>query len=172
MLGQEPGVGDGVEDRGEDGRRETILSGEGGVFDGIGPREKDVMADGGERGLGHPFDIAPVVVEVERGAVVDEIESLVPIEEVGVVGGAIDVDDEGVESDGLGGGAAIGGVAGGGIEHDGAGKIVEGEVEAGARVEQGADLGVGLVAAEGGIDFDEDEFGNFEAEGAADFAGG
>jgi hypothetical protein len=34
-----------------------------------------------------------------------------------------------------------------------------------------ADFGVRLIAAEGGIDLDEDKFGDAQAEGAADFSG-
>ena len=94
----------------------------------------------------------PVVMEEERGAVVDGVEPAMPDEEIGVARGAIDVEHEGVEPDQQRGFVGRGLVARGGIEHGGAGEIVEGEVEAGAGFQELADFGVGLVAGEGGID--------------------
>ena len=113
----------------------------------------------------------PVVVEEERGSVIDGVELAVPDEQVSVARGAVDVEHKGVEPDEERGFVGRSGVARGGIEHGGAGQKVEAEVEAGAGLEQLADFVVGLVAAKRGVNVDEDQLGHAQAEGASDFAG-
>jgi hypothetical protein len=111
------------------------------------------------------------VVKVECRAVIDEVKLTMPVEEIGVARGAVDVEGEGVEPDGERGDVGVGFVARCGIEHRGAGEIIEGQVESDAGAKEVADLLVGFVASEGGVDLGEDEFRNVEAEGAADSAG-
>jgi hypothetical protein len=142
----------------------------GGFFEVCGPWQEDVVADVGEGGVGEAFGVGPVVVEVESGAVVDEVELTVPVEEIGVAGSAVDVEGEGVEPDGERGDLRISSITGCGVEHSGAGEIVESEVEACAGAEKVANLLVGLVAPEGRVDLSEDEFGDFETKCATNFA--
>jgi hypothetical protein len=97
------------------------------------------------RGVGEAIGVGPVVMEVESSAVVDEVELAVPVEEIGVASGAVDVEGEGVEPDGEGGDLRIGFVAGCGVEHGGAGEIVESEVQADAGAEEVADLLIGSL---------------------------
>jgi len=170
-AGEKPLIGDLIEDFGEDVGGNGGAGVVGGCFEGGGPGEQDVVADVGEGRVGEARSVGPVVVEVEGGAMVDEVGFAMPVEKVGVAGGAVDVEDEGVEPDGEGGGAGIGLVAGSGVEHGGAGEVVEGKVEADAGAEEIADLLVRLVAPQGGIDFGEDEFRDVEAEGTADLTG-
>ena len=61
-------------------------------------------------------------------------------------------------------------VACGGIEHHGAGQVVECEVQAGAGLEEITDFRVGIVAAEEGVDFYEDEFRYGKAESTGDLS--
>jgi hypothetical protein len=58
-----------------------------------------------------------------------------------------------------------------GIEGDGAGKIIQPEIETGAGFEKLADFVIGFVAAEDGIDFDENKLGDTQANGTANFPG-
>ena len=58
-----------------------------------------------------------------------------------------------------------------GVEHDGAGKVIEGKVQAYTGLQQLANLIIRFVAAECGIDFDKYNLGHAQAEGAANLAG-
>ena len=95
------------------------------------------------------------VVEVQRGAVVDQPEAVVPPEEVRVLRRAIDVRHERVEPDDVGGEVGIGGGAGGRAERQRARQEVDAEVEPVAREQQVLDLGVGLGAADRGVELDQ-----------------
>ncbi len=64
-----------------------------------------------------------------------------------------------------------GAIARGRVEHGRSGKVVEAEVQAGAGLEQLPDLVVGLVAAKGGVDFDQYNLRHAQIEGAPDFPG-
>src|SRR5258708_37294473 len=92
----------------------------------------------GERRFGFllqaPRVLRPIVVKIQRSAVVDEVRSLVPKEQVRIPRGAIDVGDKRVEPDRFRGYARIGLVSGGWIEHRGAGQVVEREVYAHTRL--------------------------------------
>src|ERR1700720_4348 len=86
MAGLKPLVGNLREDLVEDRRVD-----EGGClsrnfFELRCPGQKDVVADVGEGRVGEAAGVAPVVVKVEGGAVVDEVELGVPVEEIGVAG--------------------------------------------------------------------------------------
>jgi hypothetical protein len=109
-----------------------------------------------------PIVRSPPVLEVERGAVVDEPEPLVPLEQVGVPRGAVDVRDERVEEHDARSGRRVGREAGDRIEGDAAGQVVEPEVEPGARLERHADLGIGLARGELSVEIDEHELGHGE----------
>ena len=150
-----------------------------GLGDLGGPAEQDMVADGREGAQGFAFDVidtcvTPTVMEIEAGTVVYEVELLVPPEQIGVAGGAVDIGHQGVEPDGGGGYGWVHGTGrqpGCGVEHDGAGKVVHGEVQAVALQEKFADFGIGFIAAEGAVEFHEREVRNAQAEGAADFTG-
>ncbi len=129
-----------------------------------GPGKQDMRLDGRKDGGDGAFARLPIVLPEEGGAVIDRMKGFVPEKEVGIAGSAIDVSGEGVEPDEEGRLGGAGEVARGGIEHAGAGKEVHADVPADAAFEQIADLGVGLVAAELGVDFDEDELGDGERE--------
>ena len=110
-------------------------------------------------------------MEEERGAVIDGVQLAVPHEQVRVARGAIDVEHEGVEPHQKRSFGRRRGIARGGVEHRRAGEVVESDIKAGAGFEQVADFGIGLIAAEGRVDFCEHQIGHAQAEDAADFAG-
>ena len=168
--GFEPFFGNEIDDGGQGQIREALMSDARRGGNLLCPGEEDVVLDLGERGGDLLFHAGPVVVKEEGGAVVDGVELTVPDEEVGIARRAVDVLREGVEPDEHGGFIYGRGVARGGVEHGGAGEVVESEVEAGARFEKLANFVVGIVAAEGWVDLDEDDLGNAEAKGTADFA--
>ena len=101
-----------------------------------------MILDHRERFRGARQIVAASVVEIERGAVIDEMEAPVPDEQVRVARGTVNVVRYASnhtmrtrvrvrpfrER----------------VEHDGAGQIVEREIEAGARPDQVLDLRVGL----------------------------
>jgi hypothetical protein len=171
VAGLEPFIWDLVQNFGKNGRIEACGGEGGGLFQTIGPRQEYVISDVGEGRAGETVGVGPVVVKVQGCAVVDEVELAMPVEEIGVACRAIDVQGEGVEPYGERGDARIGFVVCGGVEHGGAGKIVEGEVEADTGAEEIADLLIGFVSSEGGVYLSEDQFGDVEVEGATDFAG-
>jgi hypothetical protein len=140
------------------------------LVDGTRPLQQNVVPDLGEGRHGFRRCGLPVMVEEESCAVVDKVKLAVLDEQVGVARGAIDVLSECVEPNSHRGDLGRGDIASGSVEHKGAGEIVEGEIQAAALTEKMADFGVGLVTAEGGIDFGEDKFRNGEAEKAADFS--
>lgn len=169
-VGKKPRCRDFSEGVAEGGFVESIAGEAVGGAEIGGPREEDVRPAGGKDGGDGALAGVPVVLPKEGGAMVDEAEGAVPEKEVGVAGRAVDVGEEGVEPDDQRGFGGRGGVAGGGVEHAGAGEEVHADVPADAALEQIADLGVGLVAAEFGVDAEEDELGDGEAEGAGDGA--
>ena len=96
------------------------------------------------RGVGDAA--APRVVEVERGAVVDQPEVAVPDQQVGVAPAAVDVGDERVQPERPRG--DVGRDLERRVEAEGAGQEVDAQVEAQAGVEQVLHLLVGLVAGD------------------------
>jgi hypothetical protein len=170
-LGREPVFGHEVDDRGEEVGGELWAERGVGLGEGGGEGEEDVVADQGEGVADLRAVAGPVEVDVEGGALVDQVEPLVPEEEVGVAGGAVDVREIGVEPDDRRGEGGVGSGRYGRVVAEGAGEEVDGEVEAGAGLDQGLDLGVGLGAAEDGVERGEGDVGDGQAEGAADRAG-
>jgi hypothetical protein len=103
MAGLKPFVGNLREDLGDDLRIETAGCVSRSLLKARGPGQKDMVADVGEGGVGEAIGVGPVVVKVERRAVVDEVELTVPVQEIRVASGAVDVQDESIEPDGEGG---------------------------------------------------------------------
>src|SRR5271170_6310289 len=103
VTGLKPFVGDLREDLGDDLGIETAGCMNGSLFKTRGPGQEDMVADVGEEGVGEAVGVGPVVVKVERRAVVDEVELTVPVQEIRVASGAIYIQDEGIEPDGKGG---------------------------------------------------------------------
>src|SRR4051812_18401909 len=170
-LGRQPVLRDLPDDLREQGPVQPRPQAAAGLLDVPGPGEEHVVADGGEAADGHAVQVLPVVMEVERGPMIDQVERLVPPQEIGIARRAVHVGDQGVEPDRGRGEIRSDGLAGGGVEGDRAGEVVEPQVHSHAGLEQVADLGVLLVAAERRIDLHEDELGHGEAQGAADLAG-
>src|SRR5215813_11150954 len=101
----------------------------------------------------------PGVVKVERGAMIYEPEALMPEEQVGVASRAVHVGDVGIEPNDGGGEVGVERRGGGGRIGEGAGQVVEGEVEAGAGLDEIADLVVRLGAAKDGVKLHQDDIG-------------
>jgi len=95
-----PFVGNLRKDFGKDCWIEKGASLSGGFFQVGGPWKEDVTADVGKWGGGKTIGVGPVVMEVEGCAVVNEVELTVPVEEICVAGGAVDVEGEGIKPDG------------------------------------------------------------------------
>ncbi len=133
-------------------------------------REQDVVLDQRERLVGVLCGVQTAVVEVQRGAVVDQPQPVVPEQQVGVARGAIDVGGERVEPHDVGGESVLRRVWAGGRVRERAREEVHAEVRAGAGRDQLLDLGVGLRRAEHGIDLDSDQVGHEQAEPAREFA--
>ena len=74
-----------------------------GVGDRPGVGQQDVRGDPLERPSGVLVGVTPGVVDVERGAVVDQPRPAVPDEQVRVLGGSVRVRRQGVEPDDIGG---------------------------------------------------------------------
>ena len=99
--------------------------------------------------------IPPGVLKVKRAAVVDQPELLVPDEHVGIARGPIRVGDIGVEPDDGRSQIRIGRWCDEWIEGNGAGKVIEGQIESGALLDQLLDLEVRLRAPQHRIELDE-----------------
>jgi hypothetical protein len=86
----------------------------------------------------------------------------VPTQQIGIAGGAVDVEEPAVEPDDVGG--ELG--PGGGVEGSGPGEEVDAEIDSRTRPEQVLDLGIGLGLGEPGVDGDERELGDAKAQSA------
>jgi hypothetical protein len=106
----------------------------------------------------------------EGGAVIDQPDGVVPAQHVRVADGAVDIGDQGVEPDDIGGEFRSDRVGFRLVEREGAGQEIEAEVAPGAFREEIAHFVVRLALGEGGGDIDDDEFRHVEAERAADLA--
>ena len=80
-----------------------------------------------------------------------------PHQEIGIAGRAVDILRECVEPDKHGSFRRWSGVASRGIEHRRSGQIVEGEIQAGAGLQKLPDFIIRVVAAQGRIDFNEND---------------
>ena len=87
-------------------------------------RQQHVVLDRGNGLVARAAVVGPVVVEVERRAVVDQPELAVPDQQVGVARRAVDVGDEGVEPDDARGELGVG-LRGERVEGDRARQVVE-----------------------------------------------
>ena len=90
------------------------------------------------------------MVEVQRGAVVDQIEPAVPHQQVGVARRAVDVADEGIEPDDARRQVRIG-LFGNGVEVHSARQVVHRQVESRAGLDQVLDLRIAFGAREFGV---------------------
>ena len=118
--------------------------------------------------------VAPGVVDVQRGAVVDEPRPAVPDEEVRVLGRAIRVRHERIEPDDVGREVGIDDVARGRrsrVERQRTGQEVHAQVQAAAGAHQVVDLLVRLGVAEGRVDLDRHEVGHGQADRPGQLAG-
>ncbi len=116
-----------------------------------------------------PARLAGAMMAEEAGAVVDQPERTMPLEQVGVARRAVDVEHERIEPDDLGGE-----LCGGRIEwvvRQRAGQEVEADVEAGRGAEQVLDLGIGLGDGDPRVELDEHELGHVQTECTRQLAG-
>src|SRR6266850_1142734 len=130
-----------------------------------------MLPDQREPRLDELFGIPPVMMKVQGRAMIDQVESLVPVEQVRILRGAIHVRDKRVEPHDLRSDPWVHGISSGGIEHGGAGKIVEREVQTDAGAKEVADFLIGLVSSKGIIDLDENKFRHTQTGGTSDFTG-
>src|SRR5829696_9685491 len=156
-----------LENVGPEKRREPRV----GLRDVPGAGQQDVVADRGKRAVGVGRRVLPSVLQVERGAVVDQPQPPVPQQQVRVLRRAVDVRAQGVEPDDLGGHLRAGRRAGRRVVRERAGEEVEADVEPAARVDQLLDLGIGLGAAQLGVQLDENDLRHGQAGGAGELAG-
>src|ERR671916_437549 len=137
--------------------------------DGPGEGQQHVVAGCRERALARRLPALPGVVEVERGAVVYEPQTVVPGEEVRVARGAVHVGYEGVEPEDTGGEVGAGRLHEG-VEAQGAGEVIERQVQPGARPDQVLYLGVGLGPGELRVEDHEHDLRDEQAQAACDLA--
>src|SRR5215208_790763 len=132
---------------------------------GYGFREgqQNVVAGGRERALASRLPARPGVVEVQRGPVVYKPQSVVPGEEVRVTRSAVHVRHEGVEPHDAGGEVGSGRLHQR-VEAEGARKVVEGQIKAGARPDQVLYLRVRLGAGELRVEVGEHDLGDEQAK--------
>src|SRR5690606_12598519 len=107
------------------------------------------------------------MMKVQRGSVIDQPEVSVPDEHVRVAGRAIDIRNEGIEPDDSRRQPAVD-LIDDRIEGNGAGQIVEPQIQAAARADEILDFGIGLCASQLGVELDEDNLGYAKSEGARD----
>ena len=112
----------------------------------------------------------PVVVEVQRRAVIDEPDVAVPDQEVRVAPGAVDVLHERVEPEHLAGELRLGRPAQR-VEAERAGQEVHAEVQALAGPQQVLDLRVGLADGDPGVEPGQHQLGYPQAQAAGELAG-
>ncbi len=101
---------------------------------------------------------------VERGAVVDQVEPAVVDEQVGVARGAVDVRHQGIEPDDLGGEVGRGRIVLARRVGLRAAEEFDAEVQPDAGEQQLLDLGVGLAAADPGVELDRHQLRHRQAE--------
>lgn len=137
----------------------------------VGVRHAREVADehvvAGVVGLGGEFlragrRRAPAVVEVQRGAVVDQPQPAVPDQQVRIAPAAVDVGGEGVQPEDAGSLRRVGGVAG--VPAERAGQEVDRQVQPDAGGEQILHLFVGLVLADRGVELERTELGNPQSQ--------
>ncbi len=131
--------------------------------------EQHMIPDQGEGVHGRPIEAVPRVMKIQGRAVVDEPQPAMPYQHIDVADGAIHVAHEGIEPDHRRSQARIG-HEDQGIESDGAGQIVQADIQAGARADEALYLRIGLGARELGRQFDKDDFRHRQARRPADLA--
>src|SRR5829696_2065078 len=168
-LASQPLLGHKVDDPLQDLVRESGSQRGVGLGDSPGEGQQYVVAGGGERALARGLPSPPGVVEVQRGPVVYEPQPVVPGEEVRVARGAVYVGHESIEPHDAGGEVRAGRLHEG-IEAEGAGQVVEGQVQADARPDQVLYLRVWLGAGELGVEVGEHDLRDEQTQGPRDLA--
>src|SRR5665213_2402228 len=134
------------------------------------PAQQHMMTNRAERIQRLLADIAPVVMKVETGAMIDEVQRLMPPEQVRVARGAIHVGDEGIEPDRFGCNARVHGLFHGAVEHDRSRQIIERQIETGTRQHEFPDLPIRLGASQIGVHVDQHNFRDPHSQRAPDLA--
>lgn len=109
------------------------------------------------------IDVCPVVMEVERSAMVNEPGSSGPPHDVRVPGGAVDIADECIEPDGPGGEFGIH-VVRRRVEVQRAFEVAVPDVESTAAPQNVLNLGVGLTPSERRVELDRGHVWHLELE--------
>ncbi|MNT20103.1 hypothetical protein D3C72_1554000 [compost metagenome] len=137
--------------------------------DAAGERQQHVVADQHEGLLAGIAGVGPVVMEVHRRAVVDQIQLAVPHHQVRIARGAVDVAGERIEPDDARGQVSV-------HRHcrrvvvDRAGQVIQTQVQALAGADQVLDLRVGLGAGELAVQLHEQDLRNRQAHRACHLA--
>src|SRR5438552_9973022 len=111
------------------------------------------------------------MMEVQGGAVIDQVQLLMPIKHVRIFRSPVHVRNECIEPNDFRCELRINAVAGRGIKHSRTGQKIQREVQANTGAEQIADLFIRLIPPKGRIDFDEHDLGNVETQTSPDFSG-
>src|SRR6266568_6473932 len=110
------------------------------------------------------------MMEVERSPVIDEHEALVPEEHIGIARRAVDVGYKCIKPDNRRGKQRVQRAGVERIESKRAGEVIEGEVETSAGLDECLDFKIRLGASQHKVQFDEDDFGYRQSQGASNFA--
>ena len=138
--------------------------------DVVSARKQHVILDHREAAHRHAIRVVPGMVHVERGAVIDHPEFVMPDEQVRILGRAIDVHDERVEPDDRGGQRSIDTARASGLVGDRPRQVIEREVQAAAGSQQSLQLGVRLSVCKRGVEFNENDLRYRQSERPAEFA--
>src|SRR5258705_6699446 len=139
-ISRQPNLGFGRHEAFEQAARDEAGEARVRRLDGARERQQHVLGGPLERPPGVLCWIAPRVMDVERGAVVDEPRPAVPDEHVGIFRRAVRVGDKGVEPDDVSGPVRIRHDVRGRVERQRAGQEVEPDVLPDARDDQVLDL--------------------------------
>ena len=167
----QPVLGNLLQDARKNTSAQPLMGNSGSAAKIVRPGKKDMLRNFGERRGSFPGDAGPIMMEKQRGAVVDKVELPMPIEQVRVARSTIHILDESIEPDPERSNLRGSSIFRGRVEHSRAWKVIQPNIDAVRGLEKATDFVVGLIAAEGSIDVDKDNLGYAQAQRPADFAG-
>ncbi len=136
---------------------------------GVGSGQQDVLLPARQHPVDRPGRPGPVVVYVQRRAVVDEPEPPAPDEQVRVPPRPVHVQGQRVQPEHSGGEGRVD-LEGEWIVGDGTGQVVHAEVAARAGSQQLLDLLIRLGPAKLRVEVDHDQFGHGQPQRPGEFA--
>ena len=167
----QPVLGNLLQDARKNTAAQPLMGNSGSAAKIVRPGKKDMLRNFGERRGSFPGDAGPIMMEKQRGAVVDKVELPMPIEQVRVARSTIHILDESIEPDPKRSNLRGSSIFRCRVEHSRAWKVIQPNIDAVRGLEKATDFVVGLIAAEGSIDVDKDNLGYAQAQRPADFAG-